>query len=93
MKIIRIVVLAVVIIAWIVALGSFINSAADVSAFPDAARSVLGLWPDPGTSAGTVMRFGAVAVVIAGILGFRALGKSGARPGQAREDSDRVPQS
>ena len=89
LKAIRIVVLAVTVAAWVVALGSMINSIADVSTFPDVARSVLGLWPDPDSSTGTVIRFGAVAVVIAGILSFRALGK-GARREQARDDSDRV---
>ena len=68
-----------------------INSATDVSAFPEVARSVLGLWPVPGTSTGTGARFGAVAVVIAGILSFPAFGKSGARRGQVRQDYDRVP--
>ncbi|GAA1770733.1 hypothetical protein [Agromyces humatus] len=93
MKAIRIVVVAVIVAAWVVALGSFINSIADVSTFPDVARSVLSLWPDPDTSTGTVIRFGAVAVVIAGILGFRALGKAGARREHARDDSDQVPLS
>ncbi len=93
MKAIRTVVLAVIVAAWVVALGSLINSIADVSTFPDVARSVLGLWPDPNSSTGTVVRFGAVAVVIAGILTFRALGKVGARREESRDDSDRVPMS
>ncbi len=93
MKAIRIVVLAVIVAAWVVALGSLINSIADVSTFPDVARSFLGLWPDSDTSTGTVIRFGAVGVLIAGILGFRALGTGGARRERARDDSDRVPLS
>ena len=87
MRITRIVLLAVIIAAWVVAVGSLINSFADVSAFPEAARNVLALWPDPDTAAGTTVRFGAVAVLIAGILGYRSLGKAIKRSKQDRGEA------
>lgn len=89
MRIMRVVVLAVTVIAWVIAIGSFINSIADVAAFPDVARNILGLWPDPDTGLGAAVRFGAVGVVIAGILSYRYLGKVIERREQAPDHAAR----
>ncbi|AWB89355.1 hypothetical protein [Homoserinimonas hongtaonis] len=88
MKPIRVALLAVIIFAWVIAAGSFVNSIADVSSFPGGVRSVLGLWPDADTVAGTAVRFGAVAVLIAGIVGYRALGKRVKRRQALPADAD-----
>ncbi|AWB86795.1 hypothetical protein C3E77_09300 [Mycetocola zhujimingii] len=90
MRVTRTVTLAVIIVAWIVALGSLINSFTDVAAFPEVVRSILGLWPDPDSSTGTVVRFGAVAVLIASILGYRFLGKAIQRSEQDPDQAARM---
>ncbi|MCR2784798.1 MULTISPECIES: hypothetical protein [unclassified Microbacterium] len=82
--------LVVVILAWVVAAGGLISGIFDVSAFPEGLRNILELWPDPGTMLGTVVRFGAVAVLIAAIVAYRVLGNADKGREQDQIESVRV---
>lgn len=89
MRGVRVVVLVVVVIGWLVAVGSLVTSVADLSSLPGFWQNVLGLWPDAGTPESWVVRLAAIGVVIAGIVVFRVLGKTLARRDSARDAAAR----
>lgn len=89
MRTIRIIILAITVVAWVVAIGSGITAVTDVSTFPEPLRGFFGLWPEPDSATAIPVRFGAVAVLIAGILTFRATGKALKRQEQEHEAASR----
>ncbi|MCR2811541.1 hypothetical protein NQ166_09375 [Microbacterium sp. zg.Y1090] len=84
MKALRVTIVIVVVIAWVAAAGSLITAFVDLSSLPAFARGALGLWPDPGTPASLAVRFGAIGVVVAGIVALRVLGKAMERRNSSR---------
>ncbi|MCR2793029.1 hypothetical protein NQ156_08160 [Microbacterium sp. zg.Y625] len=87
MRTTRIVIVIVIALGWVIAAGGLITSFVDLAALPAFARSALGLWPDAGTSAALVVRFGSIGVVVAGIVSLRVLGKMRERQVQAQADA------
>ncbi|MCR2825322.1 hypothetical protein [Microbacterium sp. zg.Y909] len=87
MKPLRITIVIAIVIAWVMAAGSLITSFVDLASLPVFARSTLELWPDAGTPAALVVRFGSIGLVIAGIVTLRILGKWRERRAQAQDDA------